>query len=403
MRLQFIFVLCGTVIFIISSIFAAILSYYYSVNPVVIFYFLISEAIIVFIVATVFLRRRHDVVLDEVLKAVSGTEELNDEVKNEEKAVELVAVFRQKQEYFAKKVILENSDIDALVGSLNAIKNVYDQERGKSDEIRSDIKSIKSFIETNIRTFEKIKAIGLEIKNTSKNIDSETQGVLKDAKRQSESASKGVKAIGREIQSITELKQSIISSAQIIEELMEMSKKIKTFVLTIAEMTKKTNMLALNAGIEAARAGEAGKSFSVVAEEIKNLAGNSNQSAEDITQILQDVQKRTAEVIEMIKMTEKIEDNIKTFYQTGDIFIGIVKDVKHVEKIISNISSFTDEHFTDSELMFKIISDFYRKTEEYNKLADRMNSEVDGLDRASMNIYTSIDSIVAGLQKYIKS
>jgi methyl-accepting chemotaxis protein len=223
--------------------------------------------------------------------------------------------------------------------------------------------------------------------------------VLVDAKQQSEKAGSGVRAIGREIQSITELKQSIISSTEVIKELIEMSRKIKTFVTTIVDMTKKTNLLALNAGIEAARAGEAGKSFSVVAEEIKNLAGNSNQSAEDITAILQDVQNRTAEVIEMIKMTEKIEENIRTFYQTGDIFIGIVKDVKSVERIISSISSYTDEHYTDSELMFKIVSEFYKKTEDYNKLADRMYEEVNSIDRAGSSVYAGIDAVIDSINK----
>jgi methyl-accepting chemotaxis protein len=136
-----------------------------------------------------------------------------------------------------------------------------------------------------------------------------------------------------------------------------------------------------------------------VAEEIKNLANNSNQSAEDITQILQDVQNRTAEVIEMIKMTEKIEENIRTFYQTGDIFIGIVKDVKSVEKIIASISGYTDEHYTDSELMFKIVSEFYKKTEDYNKLADRMNEEVNELDRAGSNVYAGIDQVIGSINR----
>jgi len=174
-------------------------------------------------------------------------------------------------------VIGQKSDNTLHIADL---KTVYDNEKGRSDGVRSDIKNIRNFMNSNIRTYEKIKAIGLEIKNTSKNIDNETQTVLVDAKRQSDQASKGVRAIGREIQSITDLRQSIISSTQIIEELIEMSKHIRVFVATIAEMTKKTNLLALNAGIEAARAGEAGKSFSVVAEEIKNLASNSNQSAD---------------------------------------------------------------------------------------------------------------------------
>ncbi len=399
MRVQGIFVLCGITIFVVSLVFSGILSFYYNLNPTFIVFFMLLDSVVVLVITTLFLRKYHDIVLTWVKKAVSGDYSLDDESMRDEDVAEIVGELKDKDTVNSKKITLEKSDLKSIIQSLNDVKSIYDHERGKSDDIRNDIKNIKAFIETNIRTFEKIKAIGLEIKNTSKNIDNSTQNVLKDAKKQSESASKGVKAIGHEIQSITELKESIISSTKIIEELVEMSKRIRAFVMTITEMTKKTNMLALNAGIEAARAGEAGKSFSVVAEEIKNLATNSNNSAEEITQILKEIQKRTDEVIDMIKMTEKIEDNIKTFYQTGDIFIGIVKDVKHVEKIIANISSFTDEHFTDSELMFKIISDFYKKTEDYNKLADRMSMEVDEMDRTGMNIYASIDSVIAGIQK----
>ena len=399
MRKNLIFVLCGAAIFTVSIIFSAVLSFYYSLNPTFVFMLFVIEAVIVFVIAMIFLRRYHSAILMSLKKAVNFTFEENPEFAGDREYMAILEEIKKNRDALSKKIVLEQPEMDGILGIIEGLKTLYEADHGKGDEIRSGIKTIKSFLTSNIRTFEKIKAIGLEIKNTSKNIDNSTQSVLLDAKRQSEQAAKGVKAIGREIQSITDLKQSIISSTQIIEELVEMSKRIRIFVATIAEMTKKTNLLALNAGIEAARAGEAGKSFSVVAEEIKNLASNSNQSAEDITQILQDVQKRTAEVIEMIKMTERIEDNIKTFYQTGDIFIGIVKDVKHVEKTISSISSYTDEHFTDSELMFKIISEFYKKADDYTKITDRISEDIDAFDRSGAGVYSGLDSVSEALKK----
>lgn len=399
MRLQLIFVLCGVVIFFVSSIFAGLLAFYYNLPPYFIFYLVLASSVLVFIITTLFFRGFHESVMANVLKAVKGGRDFDSEYTKQASFSSIIQELKDKEAILAGKIIFEKQDFIQIMDGLEKVKSIYNVEREKSNEIRKDIANIKNFISANIRTFEKIKAIGLEIKNTSKKIDSATQSVLVDAKRQSEKAGGGVKAIGKEIQSITELKQSIISSNEIIKELIDMSKKIKTFVITIVDMTKKTNLLALNAGIEAARAGEAGKSFSVVAEEIKNLAGNSNQSAEDITQILQDVQNRTDEVIEMIKITEKIEENIRSFYQTGDIFIGIVKDTKSVERIIASISSFTDEHYTDSELMFQIVSDFYKKTEDYNKIADRMSAEVSDIDKAGLNVYEGVDRVIEYVNK----
>ncbi|HDT14990.1 MAG TPA: hypothetical protein ENN55_02150, partial [Firmicutes bacterium] len=181
----------------------------------------------------------------------------------------------------------------------------------------------------------------------------------------------------------------------IINELMEMSKKIKVFVVKIADMAKKTNMLALNAGIEAARAGEAGKSFSVVAGEIKSLSGASNQSADDIAVILKEIQARTTEVIDIIKTAEKIEDNIRTFYQTGDIFIEIVKDVKKVERTITGIKDFTDEHNTDSELMFKIISDNAAESTKQLKNLEEIKNISEELSKINYEARETAESLLA--------
>ncbi len=204
---------------------------------------------------------------------------------------------------------------------------------------------------------------------------------------------KGAKIIGKEISSISELKESLTQSTKLISELMEMSKRIKGFVISIAEIAKKTNLLALNAGIEAARAGETGKSFSVVAEEIKELSMNSNKSAEEITQILQEIQIRTSEVIEMIKTTERIEENIKTFYNTGDTFIEIVKEVKSIEKLINNITQYTDDHYTDSELLFSIILEIKRKVEDYQKIVDKMSIEINDLNQIDYKINSDLKNI----------
>jgi methyl-accepting chemotaxis protein len=249
MKMQLIFVLCGVVIFFVSSIFAGVMAFYYNIPPYFVFYLMLAAAVVVFLITTLFMRSYHENVMEMLIKAVKGELEDGGGYAKEESFVKVISELKKKEDDLANKIILEKPDFNQIMEELEQVKRVYDAERGKSVEIRKDIADIKSFITANIRTFEKIKAIGLEIKNTSKKIDSATQSVLIDAKQQSEKAGSGVRAIGREIQSITELKQSIISSTEIIKELIDMSRKIRIFVTTIVDMTKKTNLLALNAGI----------------------------------------------------------------------------------------------------------------------------------------------------------
>jgi methyl-accepting chemotaxis protein len=307
----------------------------------------------------------------------------------------LIKKIENQKKEISLKTMLNAKETNELLDKFKTMNEILIQKNEVVEKMQGEIKGIKEYLELNLKSVERIKAISVEIKFTSKNIFNEAQNVLSESKQQTAIAVKGVKIIGKEISSISELKESITQSTQLITELMEMSKRIKGFVITILEIAKKTNLLALNAGIEAARAGEAGKSFSVVAEEIKELSMNSNKSAEEITQILQEIQLRTSEVIEMIKTTERIEENIKTFYSTGDTFIEIVKEVKSIEKLIDNITKYTEDHYTDSELLFGIILDIKRKVEDYQKIVDKVLIDINNLYQIDSKINSDLNNIAS--------
>ncbi len=398
----FAFLACGTAVFLLSSAFTAAASFFYNINAQVIFIIMLLYSAAVLSVFYFFFRKYYNYTMRYIKKILSGELGFKGQAKFTGAADELINEVKRAREKGVKKDEETEGEIDAIKKEITGLSEAAEVRSENLRDIRDKIKNLSSYIDSNFRIFDKVRAIGLEIKNTSSGIDSAAREVQGEAQKQSAMASKGVKAIGKDIQGISELKSSIESSAAVIEDLLDMSKKIRHFVTGIADIAKKTNLLALNAGIEAARAGEAGKSFSVVADEIKQLAGKSNDSADEITQILQNVQQRTDEVIHMIKMTEKIEGNIATFYKTGDIFIDIVKDVKHVEKIISGITGYTQEHNTDTELLFKIISDMADKGGDYRRVVESTGESIDGIARENMMLENKISEIIRKIDRMKK-
>ena len=83
------------------------------------------------------------------------------------------------------------------------------------------------------------------------------------------------------------------ASAKLVDKLGERSVEIGEIVETISAIADQTNLLALNAAIEAARAGEHGRGFTVVSEEVRKLAGESQLSAEKINDLITGIQKDT--------------------------------------------------------------------------------------------------------------
>ncbi|EKV56388.1 methyl-accepting chemotaxis sensory transducer [Brachyspira hampsonii 30446] len=104
------------------------------------------------------------------------------------------------------------------------------------------------------------------------------------------------------------------------------SEKIKDIIKVIEGIAFQTNILALNAAVEAARAGEQGKGFAVVASEVRSLAQNSQTSAKDITELINQVYEKINKANEIVESQEQL-------------FISIKDQIEETANIIKDISS----------------------------------------------------------------
>lgn len=96
--------------------------------------------------------------------------------------------------------------------------------------------------------------------------------------------------------SMQQLNASMEETVKEIEQLSANAEEINETMALIKEIAERTNLLALNAAIEAARAGEYGKGFAVVADEVRKLAESTQDSAEDITEIIVHLNKSVEEI-----------------------------------------------------------------------------------------------------------
>lgn len=150
---------------------------------------------------------------------------------------------------------------------------------------------------------------------------------------------------------INEVNEEVNKAAVVVGELTSLSKEVSTVMDVIRDIAEQTNLLALNAAIEAARAGEQGRGFAVVADEVRALAGKTQQSTDAIKQQVENLMKGTNEAVTSIKnsgsQTQQAvsqADEILTMFTT---LADEVSDINLLNQKIFEVTS-TQKEMTDS-------------------------------------------------------
>jgi len=136
-----------------------------------------------------------------------------------------------------------------------------------------------------------------EVRQTAQLANQKARAVADSAQKAAQTSQSGRKATDEVVAGMTSIRQQMEAIAASMVRLSEQSQAIGQIVATVEDLAAQSNLLAVNAAIEAAKAGEHGKGFSVVAQEVKSLAGQSRQATNQVRTILSDIQKATTAAV----------------------------------------------------------------------------------------------------------
>ncbi len=268
------------------------------------------------------------------------------------------AVFDQVLESQRTNLLRLSDHQDRLAGGAATLDELAKTLEGAAGELNESSHVLKMDMQQNLGHLDQAREGTLRVTDQAKRSADLAREVLDENRRLMEKSEEATTLTEKSTADSRAIHDAFERVSNAVQALRSTAEGITGIVETIGIIAKQTNLLALNASIEAARAGEAGKGFAVVAEEVRGLAEQSSEAAEEVGSMARDVLDATGHVSEATRKggdlslvsRERFQEMARHF---DEVLQSLAATVEHVETLdksaseqvaeSSSIAGFVDE------------------------------------------------------------
>ena len=204
-------------------------------------------------------------------------------------------------------------------------------------------------------------------------------------------AKDGSEVVNTTVQTINNLASEVVRTSEVIEHLKGDSLSIGAVLDVIRDIAEQTNLLALNAAIEAARAGEQGRGFAVVADEVRTLASRTQQSTQEINDMITRLQNGANEAVSAMETgRSQAEESVAQAAKTGEALNEITLVVDNIESMNMQIASAAEEQSSTAEEINRNIVNISEVAQETAVGSQRTSSSSDALAQLATQLQTQV-------------
>jgi len=236
-----------------------------------------------------------------------------------------------------------NALVSQVISAANLVVSSSDQSSVASNSTREGVDQQNMELELVATAMNEMSATVHDVARNA----SHTAEATREADK---AANNGREVVNQTIVSINELSEKMQQASGVIQQVEQDSESIGSVLDVIRGIAEQTNLLALNAAIEAARAGEQGRGFAVVADEVRTLAGRTQDSTQEIQSMIEKLQHGAQSAVKV--MEEGVGHTEKTVSQAseaGTTLEAIAKAVDNVTMMNDQIASAAEEQSAVAE------------------------------------------------------
>ncbi len=269
---------------------------------------------------------------------------------------------RQRQESLQMEMMRLSDDLDSALSTATAdVIKATEEMRGKADGMRTTVLAVAG--------------LSAEMASSAQETTSNVSSIADSKDQLMESVNEVTTEVAKSGQATRSAIEKSKIAAERISGLADATDKIGEVVQLITDIAEQTNLLALNATIEAARAGDAGKGFSVVASEVKNLANQTARATVDIGEHIKAIQDGTkmavdamSEIDETINEVGSISSTIEeAMSRQSSVTDDINRNIGEAAIGTSNVSEQTAKVSSDNDEIGNMAEDIHTRSDELSE------------------------------------
>ncbi|MBR4343759.1 MAG: cache domain-containing protein [Lachnospiraceae bacterium] len=332
-------------------------------------------------IITIILSRKVSTPLKNIannIKKLSNGESVNIRAKSKiHETISLIESAKRLSNALNQSISKIRSSTEELKASIDSTAVLAKQSADGTDHISKSMDSLSRATETMAESVQEINSNVISMGSMIEKIVSNTDHLNSSSEKMLNANNEASSCIENMSSSSKKSAEAIETISKKITDTNNSISKIEEMIGFITEIADQTNLLALNASIEAARAGESGRGFGVVAEEIKHLAEQSNNSAMRITEIVSEISAQSEECVAQSKEVEKIiAEEQKLLGITHNKFGVLDSEIKNSVQKINSVSSITDELNNIKAVITNAVSDLSAISEETAATNEEVSSSI---------------------------
>lgn len=274
--------------------------------------------------------------------------------------------------------------------SVNIVSGISNDVKDGMVQIQDTVINLLENAKYQNSTFQKTRDKFSNISASIQEMDSlilEISSVVQDTNDNAQNAQQKSNTVTINMEHLEDIIKKTVES---INKLQNNSDKITEIIQVISDISQQTQLLALNASIEAAKAGESGRGFSVVAEEISQLAQETQEATKSISSVIKNVEFNTTETYEFAKqINAKVDESIYSVKDSIESFEKLNEDIKLIADAMNSISCVTATQSKDvSEVMDNV-----------SNMADKINESTELNSNKSEQSLITVKNILKSTQK----